>query len=196
MGYYQSTLPGQSSVANPTDSECRNHASSVFQDTGQHISEAPERADIERFSPWTGQSVVDLWDHLATHLATRVRVSPRRPTYKGPFFCLIDALTDSTAGLVADVLRHGRGAVLVGERSAGALLVQRPFDVSDRFARSLSVADYFSHASGCIEGRGLVPDIGAGNADAFWVAARALGGIERRPDETAKKPCALMQADR
>ncbi len=134
----------------------------------------PDRAQIEALIPWQGTSVVDLWRHLATHPITRVQFLPLRPTYRGPIAILINGRTQSAAELVAELLRSTRGARLVGEPSAGAMLVQRPFDVGDQFTLSLPVADYISHGSGRIEGSGLVPDINARTQDARSVAQSML----------------------
>jgi|GEM_PF-1833975 len=143
----------------------------------------PERTQIEALAPWHGASVVDLWNQLATHAVTRVHFAPMRPMFHGPIAILINGQTQSAAELVAEVLRSERGAVLIGETSAGALLVQKPFDVGDQFNLFLPVADYVSHGSGRIEGAGLLPDIEASDQDAQTVARSALSG--RNPVDEA-----------
>lgn len=144
----------------------------------------PERRQIEALEPWLGASVVGLWDQLATNAVTRVHFAPMRPIYQGPIAVLINGETQSAAELVAEVLRSARGAVLIGEASAGALLVQAPFDVGDQFTLFLPVADYVSHGSGRIEGVGLVPDIAASAQDAQSVALSffsEMRNIEGKP---------------
>ncbi|KAG1647462.1 Carboxyl-terminal-processing peptidase 3, chloroplastic [Nymphon striatum] len=134
----------------------------------------PERTQIEALEPWHGTSVVGLWDHLATHDITQVHFLPMRPMFHGPIAILINGETQSAAELVAEALRSARGAVLIGETSAGALLVQKPFDVGDQFTLFLPIADYVSHGSGRIEGVGLVPDMAASAQDAQSVALSFL----------------------
>ena len=119
----------------------------------------PDRAHIKALMPWHGPSLVGLWHHLEEHPVTRVQFLPMQPIYDGPIAILINRRTASAAEMVAEVLRTAQAAILVGEQSAGAMLVQRPFDVVDLFTLSLPVADYISHGSGRIEGPGLVPDI-------------------------------------
>lgn len=142
----------------------------------------PERTQIETLERWNGATVVGLWDHLATHAVTRVHFSPLRPMYHGPIAILINEHTQSAAELVAEVLRTAQGAVLVGDTSAGAMLVQKPFDVGDQFTLSLPIADYFSHGSGRIEGVGLVPDISASDQDAQSVALSILSEMYSAPE--------------
>ena len=145
----------------------------------------PERTQIEALKPWHASTVVGLWDHLAIHAVTRVHFAPMQPLYQGPIAVLIDRQTQSASELVAEVLQSARGAVLIGDTSAGALLVQKPFDVGDQFTLSLPIADYISHGSGRIEGVGLEPDINASAQDALSVARSILSdmhpvlGIER-----------------
>ena len=145
----------------------------------------PERTQIEALKPWHASTVVGLWDHLAIHAVTRVHFAPMQPLYQGPIAVLIDRQTQSASELVAEVLQSARGAVLIGDTSAGALLVQKPFNVGDQFTLSLPIADYISHGSGRIEGVGLEPDINASAQDALSVARSILSdmhpvlGIER-----------------
>ncbi len=143
----------------------------------------PERPQIESLAPWHGASVVDLWNQLSTHAVTRVHFAPMRPMFHGPIAILINGQTQSAAELVAEVLRSERGAVLIGESSAGALLVQKPFNVGDQFTLFLPVADYVSHGSGRIEGAGLLPDIEASDQDAQTVALSTFSG--RNPVDEA-----------
>ncbi|MEP3297070.1 MAG: S41 family peptidase [Pseudoruegeria sp.] len=137
----------------------------------------PDRTQIEALKPWHGSSVDGLWDYLATHDIPRVHFSPMRPMFHGPIAILINGKTQSAAELVAEVLRSTRDAVLIGETSADALLVQKPFDVGDQFTLFLPVADYVSHRSGWIEGVGLVPDVSASTQDARSVALSVLSGM-------------------
>ncbi len=138
----------------------------------------PERPEIEALKPWHGTTVVGLWNHLASHAVTRVHFLPMRPMYQGPIAFLINGQTQSASELVAEVLRTARGAALIGETSAGALLIQQPFDVGDQFTLSLPIADYVSHGSGRIEGAGLVPDINATDQDAQSVALSFLSEMQ------------------
>ncbi|MEL7343288.1 MAG: S41 family peptidase [Pseudomonadota bacterium] len=107
----------------------------------------PDRAYIEALMPWHGPTLVGLWQHLEEHPVTRVQFLPMRPIYEGPIAVLINRRTASAAEMVAEVLRTTRAAVLVGEQSAGAMLVQRPFDVGGLFTLSLPVADYISYGN-------------------------------------------------
>ncbi|MEM8870934.1 MAG: S41 family peptidase [Pseudomonadota bacterium] len=134
----------------------------------------PDRAHTGALRPWRGSSLVGLWRHLAEQPVTRVQFEPMQPTYGGPIAILINRDTASAAEMVAEVLQHTRRAVLIGERSAGAMLVQQLFDVGDLFTLSLPVADYVSHGNGRIEGLGLVPDITACAGDVHAVALTHL----------------------
>ncbi len=144
----------------------------------------PDRTHIETLIPWHGTSLVGLWRHLSEHPIARVQFLPMRPIYEGPVTMLINRRTASAAEMVAEVLRTARAAVLVEEQSAGAMLVQRPFDVGDLFTLSLPVADYISHGSGRIEGSGLVPDICPVDEETHSAAVSSLVGSQTMRAET------------
>ncbi|MEM9232390.1 MAG: S41 family peptidase [Pseudomonadota bacterium] len=149
----------------------------------------PDPTHIETLMPWHGTSLVSLWRHLSEHPVTRVQFLPMRPIYEGPIAVLISRHTASAAEIVAEILRTARAGILVGEQSAGAMLVQRPFDVGDLFTLSLPVADYISHGSGRIEGSGLVPDICAVAEETHSAAVSSLVGSQTMRGETVIGRC-------
>lgn len=155
----------------------------------------PDRAHIETLVPWQGPSLVGLWHHLEEHPVTRIQFLPMRPIYEGPIAVLISRHTASAAEMVAEILRTARAAILVGEQSAGAMLVQRPFDVGDLFTLSLPVADYISHGRGRIEGSGLVPDICAVAEETHSTAASALVGSQTMRGEAMNGRCQATETD-
>lgn len=155
----------------------------------------PDRAHIEALMPWHGPSLVCLWHHLEEHPVTRVQFLPMRPIYEGPIAVLISRHTASAAEMVAEILRTARAGILVGEQSAGAMLVQRPFDVGDLFTLSLPVADYISHGSGRIEGSGLVPDICAVAEEPHSTALSALVVSQTMRGEAMNRRCQAAETD-
>ncbi|MEM9500101.1 MAG: S41 family peptidase [Pseudomonadota bacterium] len=155
----------------------------------------PDRAHIEVLMPWDGSTLVGLWHHLEEHPVTRVQFLPMRPIYEGPISVLIGRHTASAAEMVAEILRTARAAILVGEQSAGAMLVQRPFDVGDLFTLSLPVADYISRGSGRIEGSGLVPDSCSAAEETHGTAISALVGSQTMRAEAMNGRCQAAETD-
>lgn len=119
----------------------------------------PNRGDIAALKPWEGWSLRAFWRDIEAAPLTRVRFLPKGPTYSGPVFVLIGPGTASAAELAADAIAASGRGVLVGERTKGQMLSQKPFDLPRGLQLFLPIADYQSFRSGRIEGAGLAPDI-------------------------------------
>jgi len=119
----------------------------------------PVFSDMEQVAPWTGWSIRSFWSDVTSAPLTRIRLEPRPNAFQGPVFVLIDHKTASAAEMAADALQASGRAVLVGETTAGQLLSQKMFDIPGGYQLSLPIADYYSVATGHIEGHGVTPDV-------------------------------------
>jgi C-terminal processing protease CtpA/Prc len=90
---------------------------------------------------------------------TRVLFNPQRPTYKGLLYVLISDNTASAAELAAEAMQASGRATLIGEKTAGAMLSQKPYDLSNGWIIFLPFVDYVAKQSGSLEGKGIHPDI-------------------------------------
>jgi carboxyl-terminal processing protease len=137
----------------------------------------PTREDALALEPWDGWSVQSFWADVQAQPLTRVQLQPVAPVFKGEVWVLVSSTTASAAELTAEALRSARHATLVGERSAGKMLSQTPYDVPEGLQIFLPIADYYTHGSGRIEGTGLSPDIEVPADQALTIAlARIAGG--------------------
>jgi len=80
------------------------------------------------------------------------------PPYAGPIAVLINGRSGSASEIVSAVLREKRGAVLVGRRSAGAVLVSQFAPLRDGFEVQIPLSDYVTPGGMRLEKNGLVPD--------------------------------------
>lgn len=119
----------------------------------------PDARDASNLRPWTGWSLTAFWNEVEHSPATRITFVPAAPHFAGPIYILAGRDTASAAELAADALRASGRALIVGERTAGRMLSQKPFDLPCGLQLYLPVADYHSLSSGRIEGAGLTPDI-------------------------------------
>ena len=99
-----------------------------------------------------------------------MQFTPMAPYYGGPVSILTSGRTASASEASSDALQGSGRAILIGERTAGDMLLQQPFDVVGGYHLYLPVADYLSHFSGRIEGRGLIPDVPTSAETALDVA--------------------------
>ncbi len=84
---------------------------------------------------------------------------------------LVDADSRSAAELTPAALQEARRAIVVGERTAGAVLISQDTRLPDGGRLSLSRADFVTAAGVRLEKRGVTPDL--------TVAEAAVGGGQR-----------------
>lgn len=131
----------------------------VSQGWNAHMDRAPGPQDVTAIAPWTGWSIRDFWDSAQANDLTLARLNPDGPHYGGPVYVLVSERTASAAEIAADALRASGRAILIGQGTAGEMLSQRVYDMPGGFQLYLPIADYYSLASGRIEGVGLTPDM-------------------------------------
>lgn len=76
-----------------------------------------------------------------------------------PLVVLVDALTASSAEIVAAALQERGRAVIIGQRTFGKGSVQEPFSVSDGSQVKFTVGHYRTPSGRDIDGIGVEPDI-------------------------------------
>ena len=135
----------------------------------------PTREQVENIQPFQDPSVTALWAATDSNALIRMQFVPMEPYFDGPVVILTSPKTASASEATSDALRAAGRAILVGESTDGAMLMQQPFDVEGGFHLYLPVADYYSFASGRIEGVGLTPDLQISEGeDAMNVALQYL----------------------
>jgi C-terminal processing protease CtpA/Prc len=81
------------------------------------------------------------------------------PRFDGLVYALTSQQTASAAELAADALITSERAILIGEKTAGEMLSQKMYDLSQGFQLYLPIADYVSIRIGRVEGLGVTPNI-------------------------------------
>lgn len=137
----------------------------------------PGPRDFPSATPWRGYSLRAFQAQMLAQPLTGYRIDPMQPHYPGPVYVLTSARSVSAAEIAADVLKATGRATVVGERTPGAVLSSKRFDIPGGFHLLVPVADYFSIANGRIEGVGVAPDIAV---DADHALDVALGPVSAR----------------
>lgn len=119
----------------------------------------PGPEDFPSATPWSGYSLRAFQVAMLSQPLTSYRIDPMQPLFAGPVYVLTSARSISAAEIAADVLKATGRATLVGERTPGAVLSSKRFDIPGGFHLLVPVADYYSIAHGRIEGVGVTPDI-------------------------------------
>jgi len=79
---------------------------------------------------------------------------------------LVNAGTARAAEAFAAALRETAGAVVIGEKTAGSVSLQRAFSLGDGRGLELTVARMFPPSGANLEGSGVAPDAAAGEPGA------------------------------
>lgn len=137
----------------------------------------PPSLQVSLQKPWREWSLLSFWRHAADNAITRVQFHPQSPTYTGLLYVLTSETTASAAELAAEAMRASGRATLVGTKTAGNMLSQKPYDLSNGWVIFLPFADYIAKDSGRLEGKGLQPDI---KTSAEQAMQRALSEIDEK----------------
>ncbi|MBX9616635.1 MAG: hypothetical protein K2X25_13650 [Caulobacteraceae bacterium] len=96
---------------------------------------------------------------LRGHRRRVIRTPDGSRPYTGPLAVLIGLRSASAAEATAAAIQFHRRGVVVGQRSAGALLTSRTFTLPDGGSFTVPVGDYLAPDGRRIEGVGVTPDI-------------------------------------
>jgi hypothetical protein len=138
----------------------------------------PPSAEEQRsLVPWTGWSLTRFWSDVEQRGALRIVFQPVAPHFDGPVIVLTSRATASAAELAVDAMLASGRVDVFGERTAGQMLSQRPFDVLPGLQLYVPIADYQSTRMGRIEGVGVTPTVAMPAAQAL---DSALAHLRRR----------------
>lgn len=142
----------------------------VSQTWARETKRPPVASDLTEVAPWTGWSLTTFWRDAQDNRLTRIQFQPMAPHYAGPVYVLTSSATASAAEMTADAFRTSGRATLIGEKTKGAMLSQKMYDLPQGLQLSLPIADYYSVRIGRIEGAGVTPDVAVPAAEAMGVA--------------------------
>lgn len=134
----------------------------------------PTEHDVDQTTAWQGWSISSFWHTVQKRPIMKLEFTPAVPNFNGPVYVLVDRWSASATEIAADAFRSSEVAVLVGETTAGELLSQSYFDLTEGYLIALPVADYYSTKHGRIEGRGVDVTIPCPPDEALEAAKREL----------------------
>jgi carboxyl-terminal processing protease len=131
----------------------------VSQPWNARFQKPPANEDIQNVDPWQGWSIRAFWRDAQNNALIRIQFQPVKPYFAGPVYVLQSHSTASAAELAIDALSGLDNVTLVGEITAGQMLSQKMYDLSQGLHLFLPIADYYAVNTGRIEGQGVRPDI-------------------------------------
>ncbi|WP_079249270.1 S41 family peptidase [Streptomyces sp. IMTB 2501] len=94
-----------------------------------------------------------------------------------PLVVLVDGGTMSAAEMLTGALQDRGRAVVIGSRTFGKGSIQMPTTLPDGSVAELTVGHYRTPSGHAVDGRGITPDLDAGQEDALQRAETVLTGL-------------------
>jgi ribosomal protein L29 len=108
-----------------------------------------------------------LLNDLHQYGAVVAKVSARTPYFAGTVFLLVNRTTASASEPLAYLLKATRRATVIGERTAGEMLMALPHSLADGWIVRIPEADFITSDGMRIEAKGVEPDVKTEPTDVF-----------------------------
>ena len=131
-----------------------------------------ELAQLPTISPDTPP--LEILRQLDNPGAVAARIEPHGVQFAGEVYLVTDRKSGSASEPLAYALKQTRRAILVGERTAGALFLALPHALSDGFIVVFPKADYYTADGVRLEGNGVKPDIECASSEALIVIGKRI----------------------
>lgn len=103
-----------------------------------------------------------------------LKIIPKERVYKGKLYILTNSRTASTCEPIVHELKKQKRALIIGERTAGAMLNGEFFDLSKGFQMLIPTADYYTSDGKRIDQNGVAPDMECSSGDAPHTAMKYI----------------------
>ncbi|MBX7134952.1 MAG: hypothetical protein K1X67_19975 [Fimbriimonadaceae bacterium] len=157
---------------------------------GQAMGTFINRSTVEKYVKEKGGKETDL-KAIAEFSQDKVLGirSENSPVFTGQVACLVNGGSGSASEMMAAGIRELNGGVIVGTKSAGAVLASLMQPISNGFMLQYPFQDYVTIKGLRLEGNGVVPDIEAPTPGPGQPDKAVTSAIEwfRKKDAAAKK---------
>jgi carboxyl-terminal processing protease len=137
------------------------HLSGYFFKPDEPLGTFVSRPMVERYKKETGKDKVDV-KAIAEWTTEKLKPLKREVTpYTGKIAVLIDGGTGSASEMMAAALKENRDALIVGNKSAGAVLASVMVPIKNGYVLQYPVTDYVTIKGHRLEGDGVKPDVKA-----------------------------------
>ena len=84
---------------------------------------------------------------------------PENPVFSGRIYVLTNNNTASTCEPIVYTLKNNKKAMIIGERTNGAMLAASPFVVSEKYTLMVPIADFYTSDGIRLDRAGVSPDV-------------------------------------
>jgi tetratricopeptide (TPR) repeat protein len=129
----------------------------------------PDFADLRAVS--SDAPPAQMLNDLRQYGAVTGKALPRPPYFAGSVYLLVDHSTASASEPLAYTMHAMHSATVVGERTAGAMLMALPHGLRDGWVVTIPEADFIAADGVRLEAKGVEPDVKAATTDVFLAVA-------------------------
>lgn len=123
------------------------------------------------------ESTLEFIKHLKTAPGARlIFKKPANPVFTGSIYVLTNNRTASTCEPLVYAMKNKSKAIIIGEKTAGAMLSAAPFVVSGKYKLMLPVADFYTYDGVRLDKVGVTPNINVQSAEAENVVMEIISG--------------------
>jgi len=119
----------------------------------------PNKLNTRSFPVFSEANYNLLMQGIHKHEGLILQVNPTNMYFKGKVFVLTNKSTASTCEPIIYGLKINNRAIIVGEKTSGAMLSAEPFELFDGFKLFLPTADYFTSDGKRLDKIGVIPNI-------------------------------------
>lgn len=135
-------------------------------------SAAPTQSDLAGMRAVSSDTPPSqLLNELRQYGGVVAKASARTPYFAGTVFLLVNRTTASASEPLAYLLKTTRRATVIGERTAGAMLMALPHALPDGWIVTIPEADFLASDGVRLEAKGVEPDVKTESNDVFLAVA-------------------------
>jgi len=146
----------------------------------QHHTELPDAKQSQALPLFNEASFSLMLDGIHRESGLRLIVEPDSLPFRGNLYVLVNGATASTGEPLVYGLQRANLAVVIGEKTRGAMLNAEQFPLPGGYSAWIPTADYYAEDGYRLDQRGVRPDVRAKSANCLEVTLKLIGERERR----------------
>jgi hypothetical protein len=139
-----------------------------------HHSDLPRSEEYEKFPHFSAANFDMIIKGIHNTEGLCLKVIPAKEVYRGKLFILTDGQTASTCEPLVYALKQYKRAIVVGEKTAGAMMNGEIFELDKGFKLVVPTADYYTADGYKIDKKGVLPNVQVKATDALEYTLKNL----------------------
>lgn len=125
----------------------------------KEFDRTPNQEDYSKFTEFTGGTMKEWFEKANQNYGAYFKVIPSQKHFNGKVYVLTNKRTGSTCEPLVYALKYYDYAVIIGERTAGAMLSSNEFNLENGITLRIPLNDYITYSGKRIDKNGIEPNI-------------------------------------